>query len=599
MGLGRTAVFLAVFAALLAGTGVLLREKDFDFDENAYDLVPAVAPRLAGTMLTVFATIVRLPIIGSFLAQLLYVENHFHKLRKFVALHPEVPTYYPLVIPTADELQAHAALAAQPQTLFPPRAAIGADGFRYWAAQDFVDAYLSGTTTPTQVAERLIAAVEASASLNIIVHLNASDLRAQARAATARYAAKASLGPLDGVPVAVKEEMPVAGYRTTLGTAFLGAGPELADAVAIARLRAAGALVVGGANMHELGIGTTGHNIHYGPARNPHAPAHHTGGSSSGSAAAVAAGLAPIAIGADGGGSIRLPSALCGVSGLKATFARVPAAAKMAWSVGHVGPIATSARDLALAYTVIAGPDATDPASTHQPPVHAAAPANPSDLTGLRVGVYWAWANDSVPEVRDRFSATIAALQARGAQIVPVTFPYLDVFAKALALTITAEMATFTDHQFETGVRTMAGDSQLILTIARVFSARDFLAAQEVRTRALKEFRRVFASVDVLATPTTPVPAPAIALDGLLTGESNITLTTTIMRYMFLGNLAGVPALSVPMGYDRSGLPLAFQAMAPHWHEHRLLHVAAAVESFTALKRPAHFFDLLSGPPAP
>jgi Asp-tRNA(Asn)/Glu-tRNA(Gln) amidotransferase A subunit family amidase len=220
------------------------------------------------------------------------------------------------------------------------------------------------------VAERALAAIADSQQngLSIFVAWEQADLLAQATASAQRLREGRPLSPLDGVPVAVKDELDLRGFGTSVGTRFLGKQPAAEDSTAVARLRAAGALLLGKVNMHEIGIGVTGQNPHHGTVRNPYDPQRHTGGSSSGSAAAVAAGFCPIAIGADGGGSIRIPASLCGVVGLKPTYGRVSetGAAPLDWSVAHIGPLGATARDVALGYAAIAGLTG-DPNTLHQP----------------------------------------------------------------------------------------------------------------------------------------------------------------------------------------------------------------------------------------
>jgi Asp-tRNA(Asn)/Glu-tRNA(Gln) amidotransferase A subunit family amidase len=176
---------------------------------------------------------------------------------------------------------------------------------------------------------------------------------------------------LDGVPVPVKDEVEMLPFGTTVGTRFLGKTPAKQDSTVVARMRATGALMVGKCNMHEIGIGVTGLNPHHGTVRNPYNINHHTGGSSSGPAAAVAAGFGPVAIGADGGGSIRLPSGFCGVVGLKTTYSRVSefGAAPLCWSVAHLGPIAGTARVVAMGFAILAGADHNDPHTHNQPEI--------------------------------------------------------------------------------------------------------------------------------------------------------------------------------------------------------------------------------------
>ncbi len=226
------------------------------------------------------------------------------------------------------------------------------------------------------------------------------------------------LSLLDGVPVAVKDEIDMKPYPTTVGTRFLGAAPAAEDSTVVARLRAAGALLVGKANMHEIGINPNGANAHYGMVRNPYDVRCDPGGSSSGSSAAVAAGLVPVAIGADGGGSIRIPAALCGIVGLKSTFGRVSefGAAPLCWSVAHLGPLTASVEDAALTYGLVAGPDPSDPNTLVQPPVTLAG-WNRTDLHGVRLGVYRDWFEHAAPEVVQTCKAMLETVKSAGAEI--------------------------------------------------------------------------------------------------------------------------------------------------------------------------------------
>ncbi len=219
----------------------------------------------------------------------------------------------------------------------------------------------------------MLTAIEASDAtkppLRTFIASNPDDVLRQAEAATHRIRNGQALSLLDGVPVAVKDEVDMVPCPTTVGTAFLGPRPAKQDSTVVARMRATGAVLLGKTNMHEIGIGVTGLNLHHGTPRNPYNPDHYTGGSSSGSAAAVAAGLCPVAISADGGGSIRIPSSFCGLVGLKPTFGRISefGAAPLCWSLAHLGAIAATATDAALAYGVLAGPDPQDANSLHQP----------------------------------------------------------------------------------------------------------------------------------------------------------------------------------------------------------------------------------------
>ena len=419
----------------------------------------------------------------------------------------------------------------------------------------------------------------------------------QARAAAARIRQGAPLSPFDGVPVAIKEELDMVGYGTTVGTKFLGRTPSQRDATVVARMRAAGALLIGKANMHEIGIGVTGLNPHYGVTRNPYDPAHYSGGSSGGPAAAVAAGLCPVALGADGGGSIRIPAAFCGVVGLKATHGRVSefGAFPLDWSVAHVGPLAATATDIALAYGVIAGPDPDDPLSLHQP-APTLAGWDALDLSDLTLGVYWPWFRHASADMVAAAEAMLRQFEQRGARLRDIVIPDLEAARVAHVITITTEMSQALDRFHRHHHRDYGLDVRLSLALAREFTARDYVQAQRVRTRLIRHFRQAFSAVDAIITPATGLPAPVIPASALPAGDSDLSTLTEIMRFATPANLTGLPAIAFPAGYNDSGLPLGLQAMTRAWEEPTLLRLALVAEQVVERRRPHVFYDLLPRP---
>ncbi len=557
----------------------------------AYDLKPMRAPRAAGALLKIFTALVETPATARLLQTKLLRDAGILALR-------EAPT--DAAIPTHHPVFAHGAEVAPPHSRASLDDALGVSAPEepFETAAAFQRAYREGLTTPAEVAERVLAAVgEGEARrppMRTFIAQRAEDVRAQAEASAERWRRGEPLGPLDGVPVAVKDELDQAGYPTTVGTRFLGTAPVTEDATAVARLRAAGAVLIGKANMHEIGLGVTGLNPHHGAARNPYDPSRATGGSSSGPAAAVAAGLGPLSVGADGGGSIRIPSALCGVVGLKPTFGRVSehGAAPLCWSVAHVGPIAATVRDCALGYAIMAGPDPADPNSTLQPAptldALARGPLAEGDLRGVRLGVYRAWFDDAEPDVVARAQAGLDALVAAGAEVVPVEISRLGTLRAVHLVTIISEMAgahvaAYRDHRKEYGL-----DTRLNLSLARSLRSFDYVHAQRHRARIQAELAGILArdgGVDAIVTPTTARTAPPVPEDALTTGESNLPVVDPIMRYAHTANLTGLPALSVPVGVDRAGLPVGLQLMGRAWEEDRLLAMGRVVEA--AMERPA------------
>jgi Asp-tRNA(Asn)/Glu-tRNA(Gln) amidotransferase A subunit family amidase len=554
-------------------------------NNGAYDLVSVPSSRLAGFSLRLAADLLENPVARVFLAGSLIKSAGVDKLRE---LNPEQqPTFYPIhrCLPGIHN-EVHIAVESHP---------LKCQGSVYLSIHDYVEGYRNGCFTPEMAAENILKAIETSDEgewpLRAFIAVNADDVLAQARASTERYLSGRPLGPLDGVPVAIKDEIDMLLYGTTVGTKFLGKRAAQQDATVVARLRTAGALLPGKTNMHEIGIGVTGLNIYHGTTRNPYNLNRHTGGSSSGSAAAVAAGLVPAALGADAGGSIRVPASLCGVVGLKPTFGRVSeiGAAPLCWSMGHIGPLAATAADAALIYSVIAGPDPCDPNSLHQPPMQQI-DFDRDDLDGIKLGVFWPWFNHAQPEIVAACSHMLEEFERRGAQIVEVEIPGLEAARVAHLITIVTEMnANLSPY----GFRELCPETRAILAIARTLTARDYTAAQQIRTRLLASFQQALMKVDMIITPTTGVTAPPIHPDALITGEYDIHLISEIMRFVFSSNLTGLPAISFPAGSDSKGLPIGMQAIGRAWEEHQLLGLALAAERIVPHQRPETYFSLL------
>lgn len=558
-----------------------------------YDLNHVHVPRMAGAGLSILASLLESPLTRWLLMPKLLKDGGVTDFRK---QNPtEAPTLHPL-----GPLSTNANVPSMPTSPDTIQASVARDGFHFASAADFARAYRNGSTTPTQVAERVLGAIEQAEQkqtppLRAIIKSDRADLLAQAAESAERLASGRARSVLEGVPVAIKDEIDQTPFGTSVGTRFLGKEPATADATVVARLRAAGALLIGKANMYEIGISPTGNNPHFGFARNPYNTGHDTGGSSSGSGAAVGAGLCPIAIGADGGGSIRVPAALCGVFGIKATFGRVSeaGAAPLCWSVAHVGPLAATASDLVLGYLASAGPDPRDPLSMHQPTPTAPLRA-PSDLSHLRIGVFTEWFEDASSEVVAANREMLDRFKKRGAVVKEIQIPQLGVMRTAHAVTILSEMAAAMEPYYKAHRKDFGLGTRINLALARQFTNLDYLRAQRFRTTALASFAQAFSEVDLIATPATATTAPPIRKDSVPKGESNLTVITELMRFIIPGNFCGLPGVSFPVGYDSTGLPIGMHLAAAHWREELLLEMALASESELTRQKPKVYFDLLA-----
>ena len=562
-------------------------------NKNVYDLKSVKLPYLAGGLLRLFTALVEGP-LGGLILPSLFDSAGITWLRRQVI--DEAPTHHPLHYSgvLADKN------SAVPESEWPQSVSIDPQGFHFATVLDYAKAYRDGRTTPLEVAEKLLDAIDASNSatppLRAVIAVNREDVLRQAQEATQRIKAGRPLSIFDGVPVAVKDELDMVPYPTTVGTSFLGQTPVREDAAIVARMRSAGALLIGKTNMHEIGINVTGLNPHHGTTRNPYNTGHFTGGSSSGSATAVAAGLVPVALGADGGGSIRIPAAFCGVFGLKSTFGRLSeqGAAPLCWSVAHVGALTATATDAALAYAVMSGPDLRDPNSLHQP-LPTLENWDQPGLKGLKLGVYKQWFQHADPEIVAACETMLRRFADLGAEIREITIPDLELNRVAHSMTILSEMAqsmnyTYAGHHKQHGL-----DVRINLVLGRAATSQDYLLAQRARTRIIKNFNQALEQVDMILTPSTAVVAPAIPKDALPAGNSDLSTTIEIMRFVTAGNMTGLPAISFPAGYTKAGLPIGMQAMGRAWQEAGLLRLALNAEKVLERKEPQVHYRILPG----
>jgi Asp-tRNA(Asn)/Glu-tRNA(Gln) amidotransferase A subunit family amidase len=553
---------------------------------SPYELKSLNLPKLSGLTLSIFVRLLASRFGKMLLLKSLQDNGGVTKLRSLHVDDP--PTFYPLKISTNTSPNPEEAAESLVKTV----------NFPFSTARDFVQGYQEGTFTPLEVAEQVIENISRSeageAPLRLFIAQDREDFITQAESATQRVQKGGRLSLLDGVPVAIKDEVDMLPYPTTVGTAFLGDQPVQEDSTVVARLRAAGALLVGKTNMHEIGIGPNSINPHHGTVRNPYDVQRDAGGSSSGSAAAVAAGIVPAAIGADGGGSIRIPAAMCGMVGLKSTFGRISeyGAAPLDWSIAHLGPITASVHDTALVYSIIAGPDPKDRYTLLQPPVTLSG-WNTPHLNNMGCGVYPAWIEHADPEIVTCFKGMLAALEKRGATLREIEIPELDEIRISHAITILSEMAKCM-QPYKAQRSQMAESVQLSLILGESFSADDYLRAQQFRTRAMAAFEALFQEVDVILSPAAARTAqPIPANHNSKQDWSDLATTTEYMRFVNPANLTGLPAISFPIGYDSLGLPIGMQAMATHWQEHLLFRVAYNAEQVLVRKTPAVFYPVL------
>lgn len=380
---------------------------------------------------------------------------------------------------------------------------------------------------------------------------------------------------LYGIPIAIKDLIDVEGHATRAGSPkFFGDLPASEDAFVVKKLKAAGANIIGKTHTHEIALGITGINPHYGPVRNPHSLEYISGGSSSGSAAAIAAGMCLGALGTDTGGSIRIPSSLCGVVGIKPTTGRVSArgVVPLSWNLDHVGPIAATVRDAAILLQIIAGYDALDPASLNVPVDDYLNHLN-DGVRGWRVallsGEDLAASNPGVLEALNNAAKVFTEL---GAIVTPVEIEILRAASNAnLQITLSDAAAFHREHLAE-HPDWFGEDVRQRLETGMWSNVTEYSLARRTQTEVKRYFEGFFEAYDILMLPTTA--STAVPIEGLKSAEYAPRLTSFTAPF----NLAGLPALSIPCG-NVDGLPVGLQIVGPAWGEARVLRAGQAFES--------------------
>lgn len=404
-------------------------------------------------------------------------------------------------------------------------------------------------------------------------------LQTEIQASTERWAAGRPRSVLDGAPFSAKFCIDIAGLPSSGGTRheFTIATN---DAPVVSALRQLGMLPITKSNQDELALGTRGLSQGAGSVRNPHNPLHCPGGSSGGCASAVAAGLVPVSLGSDSGGSVRIPAACCGVFGLKPTFSRISAHGVIyepdngpPSPARSLGVLAARADDLALVYYALAA-WAPTPGGVPAKPIPTAVLDN---VRGLKIGVYDAWNATAWKGARDATENVLNCMQEGGATVKKISIPHLEGIRVANSVSL---MRYTIDSLSKSGVYKPSTTNPVLgygvrmkLAVAREFTADDEIRARVIREEAMKHAAQLFEQVDVIITPTLAIPTPKVPSD-VVNGDMDIVTESAMMRFTIYANLTGLPALSFPAGKDDSGLPLGVQAIAGAWNEDVLIRIA-------------------------
>lgn len=431
-----------------------------------------------------------------------------------------------------------------------------------------------GDISPVALAEAYLARIAyLNPRLNAFLTVLEAGVLREARLAAEALRRGENWGPLHGIPVGVKDLIDVAGAPTTAGSDFLRDNVAAEDASVVRRLRAAGALIIGKTHLHEFAIGATTINPHYGPARNPWNPDFSPGGSSGGSAAAVAAGVCAGALGTDTGGSVRTPSALCGLTGLRPAIGQVSmqGVIPMSWTLDTVGPMAHNAEDAALLFDALDEQAAVRHADSLGTPGHAVAA-----VEGLRLGLpvdgfFWDETDiDIVAAVR----TAADQLAGLGLRVVEVNLPGAQAALEAAGLIGLADAAAYHRERLAEEPGRFGLDVRARLEHAASRSAADYAQARQTGREWRETLGVLFdGTIDVLATPTTPTAGH------LIEGSEGVAAARQLLRFTYPISLSALPALSMPCGFSRDGLPIGMQLVAPE--AGRLLCVAHAYQQVT------------------
>lgn len=472
---------------------------------------------------------------------------------------------------------------------------------RPWTA--YSRAYRERTITPSEVAERALAALPELRARRPTQNISAASLpeitRADAAASTERYAAGAPQSPLDGVPILIKDEFDVRGMATGLGSRCEPTAPKERDSTVADRLRRAGAIMICKTVMTEWGMSPLGVNRSSIMPHNPHNPSRASGGSSTGSGVGVALGIAPIAAGTDGGGSIRIPASLCGVFGIKPTFGRVSRAGVWAGgSVTHAGPLGASTADLALFLDVVASSvDPLDSLTAWAPPPPKGGFGSQfgAGVRGLRIGVLESEIRDAEGPIASAVESALRALEREGATLETIDIPLAKHAAAIGYLSIGPEALASHRQSWLERRDLMNDDLRVSFAALSTISALEHLDAQRLRQKLREQTAEALRRVDLLALPTLAITAPRYTEEDAQSSFSDSAALDGVCRFAFLGNLTGLPAATAPIAWDSDGLPIGLQLVGDAWDEAGVLGALAHLEraEIASVRRAGGAFDFI------
>ena len=438
--------------------------------------------------------------------------------------------------------------------------------------------------TPSEVTEAFIQRIEKNDGLvNSYVQIFKDEAREAARIADQSIRSNRYIGPLHGIPIALKDVFDVAGHPTTYGSkVFLNDTVQL-DGSVVKRLRDSGAVILGKLNLDELAFGVTGESSYFGPCRNPWNLERISGGSSAGAAAAVAASFCVASVGTDAGGSVRLPASLCGIVGLKPTYGLVSryGAGGNNWSLDHVGPMTKTVADCATMLQAISGPDPRD-VTTLGANAQDLTKALTTDVKGMKIGVQKDFFYENLDkDVEIATTKAVDMLKELGANILEISVPWAR-YSRSVNLVI-GYCEAASNHEDNLGKRAMEYGDYVRgrLELGKFFLATHYLKAQRIRSAMTQDLVREMSKVDAIVTPTTPITATKIGDHAVRLGERTVDPRLVISVFTSLFNLTGFPAISIPCGFTSEGMPIGLQIAGKPFDDAIVIRVAHAYETNT------------------
>lgn len=419
--------------------------------------------------------------------------------------------------------------------------------------------------------------------LNSFITLNEEAAHEAAKVAESTIQSGGYLGPLHGIPVALKDLFATSHIRTTLGASFNNGVIPAENSTAASRLELAGAILIGKTNLNELAFGATGENPHYGDSNNPWNPAHISGGSSGGSGSATASGQCAMALGTDTGGSVRIPSSLCGLTGLKPTYGRISVngVTPLAWSLDHVGILARSVEDSAIVLQSIAGYDPSDPTSLDAPVPQFANKLRPRSK-GFRIGIPTEFVWDQLsPVVNTKVRAAINELSMAGVPVSEISIPCLASSIEISASILGAEAHTTHAQTLHKHEAELDPNVRQRLERGRTISTAEYIHAQQDRLQLRHALYTALSEVDLLVMPTCTIVAPPHGADLTSVETGTVEVLAALTRLTRLSNLTGFPSLSVPCGFSDDGLPIGLQIIGRPLDEQTVLRAGYLYQTIT------------------